>query len=882
MTRLLQILLIALLFAAPPAPASLQQQEGGPFDAARQLVAAGKIEEAKTAAQTALASHPFSTEGYRLMHRIAKLEDDSDGQLHWGKWIYWADKYAGKSEKQLETLLPLFEGQWEGWNRDDLILETWEESLDEAAKKAASKKQYRLAGHLMDRLMKLNVGDKKLDKAYSKLADKAGQQLSGGAFTAASIRRKSADWLDKENKKHEHWQEPFKRKTRHYDIYTNVSWQFAETISSAMDEVNEFYRSIYDYKKKARATIHVMRKRSDFDKMALKVLGRPMPSRGVGGYWVAAIKTVVAYDRAYDEEGYTQEALWETLFHEASHQFMTLLTKGRHVPPTWLNEGTACYFEGCQIKSDGTIVKNAPALQRLRSWYHLDNSPRRHSLEELIAHDRNLGADSSGSLSYEGEFYPYGWALVYFLLNYEENDRRVYGVAVTDDGKVREDYKAVRKAGKLVYREAYGKYLAHFAERGCKGDKYYALEMAKKFFVEEIGDPDVPDWDAFEKRWRKYCTSLYHEEQAGSEFADVDQARARGYMLAEDFERARIAAEFADRKRPNDPETYRLLALAYAGEGREPDGVFWMVRHWEKVWPAGKQDEATAAEQWLAENGGKDVLKLYIEPTKAAVKDLLTACDDAISAENPLAAVLFAVHGAEVLGMDHHQLVKHIGLGLEEGEESTLELSGRDLRMWQRAFERGEDGNRQHLAPGVKVDVVRYEEDGLFMNNPEGEGFPGRETVSRRSLESLQAPYEIRGAVQTDGGAGILYLGRDFGGRARASIFFNHDQDGSPTVEICRVDQQLNVDAGRAIPMNTVFLGYKLEQSEKIHFHLKVKKGEEDSTLSANEGVDLPLDVKDLPERRLTGGIALTCVDGAIALWSNIEVRPNRPFWPVP
>lgn len=881
MTRLLQIALIALLFAAAPAPATFQQ-EGGPFAEAYKLIAAGNVDEGKDAANTALASHPFSTEGYRLMHKIAKLEDDLAGQLQWAKWIYWADKYAGKSSKHMETLLPLFEGQWEGWNRDELILETWEESMDEAAKKAAAKKQYRLAGHLMDRLMELNAGDKKLEKAYEKLADKAGQQLSGGAFTAASIRRKSSTWLDKENKKHEHWQNPFERKTRHYDIYTNVSWQFAETIASAMDEVNEFYRSIYDYKKRARATLHVMRKRSDFDKMALKVLGRPMPSRGVGGYWVATLKTVVAYDRAYDEEGFTQDALWNTLFHEASHQFMTLLTKGRHIPPTWLNEGTACYFEGCQIKADGTIVKNAPALQRLRSWYHLDNSPRRHSLEELIAHDRNLGADSTGSLSYEGEFYPYGWALVYFLLNYEENDRRVYGVAVTDDGKVREDYKVVKKAGRLVYREAYGKYLSYFADRGCKGDKYHALEMAKKFFVDEIGDPDVPDWEAFEKRWRKYCTSLYHEEQAGSEFADVDQARARGYMLAEDFERARVAAEFADRKRPNDPETYRLLALAYAGEGRQADAVYWMVRHWEKVWPAGKTEEAAAAEEWLSDNGGKDVLKHYLEPTKLAVTELQAACDEAIAADHPLAAVLFAVHGSEALGMDHHELVKHIGLGLEEGEESTLEVCGRDLRMWQRAFERGESGNRQHLAPGVKIDVVRYEADGLFMNNPKDEGHPGRETVSRRSLEYLQPPFEIRGKVQTDGGAGILYLGRDFGGRAGSSIIFDRDSAGEPTIEIGRVDQRLDVDAGRAIPLNTIFMGYKLAQSEKIEFHLKVKKGEEDTTLTANEGEDLPIDVKDMPSRRMTGGIALTCTDGAVVLWSDMEVRPNRPFWPVP
>jgi hypothetical protein len=880
MTRLLQLVLIALLFVVAPTSVASQNPQEGPFADAAKLVAAGKLDEGKELAEAVLASHPFSVDGYLLMHKIAKLQDDLKSQLQWAKWAYWSYKYTGKSSK-LESLLPLFEGQWEGWNKDEAILEEWEDSLGEAANKAAAKKQYRLAGHLMDRLLELNAGDKKLDKAYEKLADKAGQQLSGGAFTAASIRRKSADWLNKENKKHEHWQSPFERKTRHYDIYTNVSWEFAETVSSAMDEINEFYRSIYGYKKKARAKIHVMRKRSDFDKMALKVLGRSMPSRGVGGYWVATQKAVVAYDRAYDEEGFTQDALWNTLFHEASHQFMTLLTKGRHLPPCWLNEGTATYFEGCEIKADGTIVKNAPALHRLRSWYHLDNSERKHSLEELIAHDRNLGADSTGSNSYEGEYYSYGWALVYFLLNYEENDRRVYGQAVTDDGKVHESYKEVRKAGKLVYREAYDKYLAHFSERGSKGDKYYALEMAKKFFVEEIDDPDVPDWEAFEKRWRKYCTSLYHEEQSGPEFADVDQARARGYMLAEDYERARVAAEFADRKRGDDPETYRLLGLASAGEGREADGIYWMVRHWEKVWPAGQSEAADEAEQWMLENGGKDVVKFYVEPTKLAVQQLQDACDEALKADQPLAAVLFAEHGSETIAMDHHELSKHIGLGLEPGEENALEASGQDLRMWQRAYEKGEEANRQYLAPGIKVDLVRYEKDGLFMNNPEAEGRPGMEKVGRRSLEYLQPPYEIRGKVQVEGGQGLLYMGLDFGGRARSAMVFGFEE-GAPVLRFCRVDLQLDVDAGRAIPRETVFAGYQLPEGDKIDFHMVVNKGEEESYFTANGTDKLALSLEDLPSRRLTGGMALTCTDGSVALWQDLEVRPSRPFWPVP
>ncbi len=849
------------------------------FSRAEQLFKAGELEEARAAGLNTLASYPFSDYGYQLMHRIAVANDDAADALRWAKWLYWSRKYSGRT-KELEELAPLFEGQWEGWNRDDEILAAWDEELREAAKKAGARKQYRLAGHLMDRLLELNAGDTKLEKDYAKLADKAGQQLSGGAFVAASIRRKSPDWLARENNKHEHWENPFERETKNYEIYCNVSWEFTETLTSAMDQINEFYREVYDYKKKAKATIHVMRRRSDFDKMSLKVLQRAMPDRGVGGYWVPAQRTVVAYDRAYDEEGFTQDTLWQTLFHEASHQFMTLLSKDRHVVPAWLNEGTASYFEGCEIKADGTIVKNAPAVHRLRAWYHIDNSDGRHSLEDLVAHVRNTGADSSGSRSYEGSFYPYGWAFVYFLLNYEENDRRVYGQAVTSDGRIPEDYKAVRKAGKLVYREAYNKYLKHFSERGSGGDRFYPMEVAKEYFIEDIGDPDVQDWDALEARWRKFCTSLYQEEQAGPEFADVLQARSRGYMLAEDWERARITAEQADSKRPGDPETFRLLALANSGEGRKEDAIYWMVRHWEVMFPAGKEDEVAAAEEWLLDNGGKDAVEYYIGPTRAAVEQLAAAADEAIDAGEPMAAVLFAVHGCEVLGMDHAALTKHFGVGSEPGESHALELSGKDLRMWQRAFERGEEGNRKFMAPGVTVDVVRYDADGLFMNNPTGEARPGMERVSRRSLNQLAAPFEIRGRVQAEGRA-VLNMGLDRNGRPQAALIFEM-QDGTPVCRVCVVEQEVDVDKGIArISLNQIDgHSFPTNDEKDIQFQFLVS-GDEPSWMSANGSTMVGFPEAYTPQR-LNGSIALDVHENSVALWSNFEIRPNRPFWPVP
>jgi len=847
------------------------------FREARLSLNAGNLEKARTTAEEVLPLYPYSLVGYQLMYDIAKAAEDPVDQLRWAKWLYWGTKYRGET-KQLEDLLPLFEGLGDSWNRDELLLEEWEDSLADAAKKASGKKQYRLAGHLMDRLIELNVGDTKLEKDYDKLAKKAGQQLSGGSFLAASIGKKSPDWLARENRKHEHWESPFERETRNYDLYTNVSWEFAETLSAAMEQVNEFYREIYDYRKKARAKIYVMRKRSDFDKMSLEVLNRPQPNLGVGGYWVAAQKTVVAYDRAYDEEGFTKTALWQTLFHEASHQFMTLLSKERHIVPCWLNEGTASYFEGCEIKADGTVVKNAPAVHRLISWYNIDNSEDRISLDRLIAHPRNIGPDENFSLSYEGEYYPYGWALVYFLLNYEENDRRV--MSALTDSDIPEGYKEVRKAGRLVYRDAYAKYLEHFSERGSGGDMDYPLEIAKQYFVDDIGDPNCATWEKFEERWRTFTRSLYFEEQAGPEFAEVLHARSRGYLEAGDFERARVTAEQADAKRPNDPETYRLLAISNAGEKLKEDAVYWMVRHWERVFPIGDTEQSDAAEEWLLENGGKDVLELYILPTKQVIEELGAACEEAIENENPMLAVLAAVHGCEVLNMDPASLTKYFGMGEQAEGTSALASTGKDLRVWQEGFRGSPEQNRSYTEPGLEVDVVRYDRDGLFLNNPEGRARPGDVLPDRRALQHLTAPYSIRGEFEADGKAGMA-LGRDNSGRAQSILVFEFNEDGNPVCRACIVSLVVDTASGKASTRIIEQHGSAFPAAKTAKFELNVEAdGKVSLVMNGSDEYVLPAEY--FPLRRFQGGMALTALEGGVALFSDVQIRPSRPFWPVP
>jgi hypothetical protein len=855
-----------------------------PFATARALLAEGRLDEARASAEKELAAQPYDQRGYALLLDIADAADDDAARLHWGKWLYWSHKYAGRAKQATEVAARLA-NVYADWNMDEAVVQSWVNANKKAADAALGKKQYRLAGHLLSKQLDLNPTDKTLQREWDQLVDKAGQEATGGGFQAAEVRRKSASWIAKESAKHEDWETRFDEKSKYYDVETNLDYEFFMTAKSAMDEVYEFYQEVYGYSKKTpRVRLAIHRKRSDFDRFSQEVLGRAMPSDSVGGYWAAGLNTVAAYDRSYGHPDMTREDLWQTLFHESSHQFMTILTEKVErrgcFTPVWLDEGTATYFEGCQLKADGTIVKNNVAEHRLLEWWWLEHSDERHTLEELTGHVRNTGADETGLLSYEGDFYAYGWALVYFLLNYEENDRRVYGAPITpESGAIPEDYKVVRKAGRLVYREPYLKYLEFYSKEGNRlNEQKQPYDKAREIFVDLVADPDVPNWDAFESRWRKFTTALYGEMQTDYEFADVLQARCRGYLLAEDFERARITAEQADAKRPDDPETYRLLAESNWSEGRKGDAAYWMFRHWEMLWPTGEVEGLLAAENWLEEHAAKEIVSGVCMTSKAALVEATRVMEEALAAGHPVLASLTAAHLQRALGVEFEDLNRQA--------VEYAELSRQDLRMWQGAFNKGPEGDRKiQLSEGSRdvVTAVAYKPNGLLIYDPKGPDAPGYERCEEGSLAWLTPPYGVRGRIQVDGAQATVLLGLDRNGRPRSRLSFEYPAEDESAVGVWTLDQRTDAQVGIA----TIALGQvgggtldtMVQKGDCFDFELTMDAAGK-FTLTV-EGEDIPVQEKKMTAKRLTGGIALAVRDDTAALFSGIEVRPNKPFWPV-
>jgi hypothetical protein len=811
------------------------------FKAARAALAKAQFDEAEERALVALSWTPFDSEAYRLLYDIATVRGDVPARLRWGKWLYWSYDYTGR-DKEAKAFAAELDGVWEGWNADAEFLATWRKGFQRTIDRAMSKKQYRVAGYLMDKLMDLDQRDPDLRRSYDRLFDKAGESLSGGDFVAARVRRRSPGWVDRQNEKHADWENAFKRKTRHYSIITNISYEFFETVSVVMEDMFAFYRLIYRYKGGApKVTLAIHRKRSDFDKYCHENLGWSLPT-GVGGWFFDQEMMVAAYDRTEGEGSLTD--LYRVLFHEASHQFMYLITqkKTKIDPPTWLNEGTASYFEGCELKSDGTIVKNNPARGRVREWEMLEGGERGHTLEEVIRCPHR---------EYDGSFYSYGWSLVYFLNNYEN------------------------EAGDLVYRGAYLKYLDSYKKKSPKDPAEAAQEAydrAVKYFITEIKDPEVTDWEAFEGRWRKFTQNVVRETKAGPELADELQERCKRYLQRGDFERAQIAATQADQKRPLDPETYRLLALAFDGLDQDADALYWMLRHWEHMWVEGEEDAMSTAEGWMKERGGEEIVLGFCAANREAYERLGELVDSTVEEGYPAAAMLFASHAMRAFGIDHPRILDRI----DELEQEA----GMDLRPWRKAFPHGPEANRSRAGR----EAVLYETDGVALFTPNRTYYKTVLVCREPQLSTLTPPYQVRGVLRVDGDDGAyVMLGMTPQGRSRAQFNFMN----GARVDLGTEREMTNEDEDdfaasftwwSYVPVDTLPL------SPRQHFEFEIEVFEETGRfMIEDEGTRRAMAFpRVFGEGATEGAFAVSAGYDTAALFRDVEIRTSRPFWPVP
>ncbi|MEM7517786.1 MAG: hypothetical protein AAF368_12800, partial [Planctomycetota bacterium] len=319
-----------------------------------------------------------------------------------------------------------------------------------------------------------------------------------------------------------------------YDLSCNLEPEVVQLIGETMDHIFDYYVTLYfdgDESKVAgeRATIRIHP-----DKKTM--LGDWSGGSAPEGWWSPGTKTVVSFDTRTSSG--TLDALLETLFHEASHQFMTLMTKGGRAP-AWLNEGTASFFEGAVAMADNRVLWPDAALGRLMNLsIMLERGSGPKPLDVITYNDPG---------SYPGEYYAFGWGYIYYLQQWEDPETLEY-----------------------VYRPLYGDFRDEITSKG--GD---SLELFEKYFLGKKSPRGHKTFAEFEKDWIDWIQNtvkpLHHKGNPGRR--DLRLSEVERYVAAAD------AAAKARKPKVSEEELLRraLLHLEYVRtriDGDEtPDGA---------------------------------------------------------------------------------------------------------------------------------------------------------------------------------------------------------------------------------------------------------------------------------------------------------------------
>ena len=344
---------------------------------------------------------------------------------------------------------------------------------------------------------------KYLDKIYG---DKdAGPALLRSGLDVPAVggkNRKSAKWIADFDEKYSDWEKAAKNKdldVEGYKIRTNIGYEIGTQIGFALTQVNNYLRILYRHKEAGQklrdCEINVYKSFQDFNDAEYEGKG----SAGVGGFFSPMENRIATYDQR--TVGRSMDDLWETLFHEASHQFSQDVSKT--LQPTWVEEGVACFMEGTLLLPNGAVIPNQVAESRLESLISMigehpgggGGTVSRGSFEEDDKQRMEWARECLTYFlpgSYPGFFYPWGWGFIYYVRNYEdENSER-------------------------VYLEHFDDFIAEY-----KGEAQHDVwERWQEYFIERPAIEGVTDFKSFYLHWRDWIRDLNEIHFGGAEQAE--------------------------------------------------------------------------------------------------------------------------------------------------------------------------------------------------------------------------------------------------------------------------------------------------------------------------------------------------------------------------
>jgi hypothetical protein len=289
----------------------------------------------------------------------------------------------------------------------------------------------------------------------------------------------------------------FEYESDHYRFSCHLEPDVVKRLGTVMDDIHAFYVQVYfdGDATKAKGAKPTIRVHVDKKTMLKDWAGAGAPE----GWWSPGGNEVITFDtrNTGTERRGSLDAMLVTLFHEASHQFMTLLARGGSTP-AWLNEGTASFFEGTTAMADGRVLWPGAALGRLRNLVASlqSGSPTARATIEYAEPG-----------SYAGEFYPFGWGLCYFLQEYEDPTTLEY-----------------------VYRPLYAEYRSRVIQKG--GDP---MSVFEDVFLGKKSPLGHKTFDDFERDWKAWIVGVINPLNGTDENArKLRMKRAEQYLAAAD------------------------------------------------------------------------------------------------------------------------------------------------------------------------------------------------------------------------------------------------------------------------------------------------------------------------------------------------------------
>jgi tetratricopeptide (TPR) repeat protein len=304
-----------------------------------------------------------------------------------------------------------------------------------------------------------------LDRLYDHPKAATSILENGGDLPERPISQRKAQTLAARDSQFSTWENPYRRKTPHYTIVTDMGFEMLDAAATAMEQMHREYLRIFQFKgRTTRCTIRLYKSRQEFLEHEGDWAAR------FAGFYSPTENYVAAFDPRSRDNPRPLSAFWATLFHEASHQFTYESFPG--LAPDWLDEGTASYFEGSRLLPNGFIEINGVAEGRLRNL-HSALEQGEPTLREVISFYEPG--------SYPGSYYAVGWGLVYFMHNYEDE----------------------RCA--LPYLRPYRDYFRTY----LKDARHDHVDRFEEYFIRKPKLPGVTSFSDFEQRLQAWIGELH-------------------------------------------------------------------------------------------------------------------------------------------------------------------------------------------------------------------------------------------------------------------------------------------------------------------------------------------------------------------------------------